>query len=186
VNSTHSPPLDDFSCVPPVPSSSLLTVGTFDANGAPVKSVSRVTFGVLAGKPSIPGDDADVRLSAFIDDVRLASDLSDYTGQLEARVGLRITDKDNTPNHGGGTGAGTMSDTTFSFMIPCAATADTTIGGECTVATTAEALVPGLVKESRRTIWEVQAAEPFPRGAESVEILDADGNAFMRQGIFIP
>jgi len=46
--------------------------------------------------------------------------------------------------------------------------------------------MPGLVKESRRTIWEVQAAEAFPRGAESIEILDPDGNAFMRQGIFIP
>ena len=34
---------------------------------------------------------------ALANDVRLASDLSDYTGMLEARMYLRITDKDNTP-----------------------------------------------------------------------------------------
>jgi hypothetical protein len=111
----------------------------------------------------------------MVTDVRLASDLSDYTGALEARMSLRITDKDNTP-HPGGPGAGTVADTTYSFPVPCASTSDETIGSRCEVDTTAEALVAGLVKERRRTIWQLG----------QVALHDGAGAVFMRQGIFIP
>jgi hypothetical protein len=41
----------------------------------------------------------------------------------------------------------------YSFPIPCAATAATTIGAECTFDTTAEAIVAGIAKEGRRAVW---------------------------------
>ena len=107
--------------------------------------------------------------------MRLASDLSDYTGTLEARMSLRITDKDNTP-HPGGPGAGTTQDLTYSFPIPCTATSDTTVGGDCTFETTAEAFAPGLVKELRRSVWELG----------SMRVYDGAGGLFMAQGVFVP
>jgi hypothetical protein len=105
----------------------------------------------------------------------LASDLSDYTGNLEARMSLRITDKDNTP-HPGGPGAATTQDLTYSFPIPCSATADATIGGDCTFDTTAEAFVPGIAEELKRSIWELGA----------LRVHDGAGNLFMTQGVFVP
>jgi hypothetical protein len=107
--------------------------------------------------------------------VRLASDLSDYTGALQARVTLRLTDKDSTP-HPGGPGAATTQAVPYSFPIPCAATASTTIGAECTFDTTAEAFVPGIAKEGRRAIWQLG----------QLAIHDGAGNVFMRQGVFVP
>jgi hypothetical protein len=174
-NRMHGPPLADAACAPPVRPHGLLTVGTADSNGVPTKSVSIVRIGVLAGTPSTPEDEADLRLRGTVNDVRLASDLSDYTGQLEARVTARITDKDNTP-HPGGPAAATVRDFEYSFPIPCTATPDTTVGGDCTFDTTAEAFVPGLVKELRRSVWEL----------DQLAVHDGDGNLFMKQGIFVP
>lgn len=174
-NRTHGPPLAFGSCAPPVRTPGELTVGTPDSNGRPVKMVSKLWLRVRPGIPSTPADEADVRLFGTVNDVRLASDLSDYTGALEARVTLRITDKDNNP-HPGGPGAATTQVVPYSFPIPCAATADTTIGAECTFDTTAEAFVPGIAKEGRRAIWELG----------QLAVHDGTGSVFMRQGVFVP
>jgi hypothetical protein len=130
---------------------------------------------VVPGIPSTPADEADVRLHGIVNDVRVASDLSDYTGALEARVTLRVTDKDSTP-HPGGPGAATTVDIPYSFPISCAATASAAIGAECSWDTTAEAFVPGIAKEGRRAIWQLG----------QLAIHDGAGNVFMRQGIFVP
>ena len=174
-NRTHGPPLAFGSCAPPARTPGELTVGTPDSNGKAPHSTSEVHLRVVPGIPSTPGDEADVRLHGTVNDVRVASDLSDYTGSLEARVTLRITDKDNTP-HPGGPGAATTADIPYTFPIPCAATAGAAIGAECSFDTTAEAFVPGIAKEGRRAIWEL--------GQFAVH--DASGGVFMRQGIFIP
>jgi hypothetical protein len=175
-NRTHGPPLAFPSCASPQRTPGQLTIGTADSNGRPTKSVSIIQIGVRPGIPSTTTvDEADLRLFGTVNDVRLASDLSDYTGNLEARMSLRITDKDNTP-HPGGPGAGTTQDLTYSFPIPCSATSDTTVGGDCTFETTAEAFAPGLVKELRRSIWELG----------SMRVYDGSGGLFMTQGIFVP
>ena len=83
-NRTHGPPLAFPSCAPPQRTPGELTVGTADSNQRPTKSVSIIRMGVLAGSPSTPADEADIRLYGTVNDVRLASDLSDYTGALEA------------------------------------------------------------------------------------------------------
>jgi Tol biopolymer transport system component len=174
-NRTHGPPLAFPSCAPPQRTPGQLTIGTADSNGKPTKSVSIVQIGVRPGNPSTPADEADLRLFGTVNDVRVASDLSDYTGQLEARMSLRITDKDNTP-HPGGPGAATTQDLSYSFPIPCSATSDTTVGGECSFETTAEAFAPGLVKELRRSIWQLG----------DLRVYDGSGGLFMTQGVFVP
>jgi Tol biopolymer transport system component len=174
-NRTHGPPLENPSCAPPVNSSSQLTVGTFDANGRNANAVAKVVLAPIVGDPTTPADEADIGLHAEATDVRLASNLSDYTGALEARMTLRITDKDNTPSPGG-PGAATVKDMPYAFSVPCSPTAANSVGASCAVDTTADTLVPGTVKEKRRTVWEVG----------QVALHDGAGNAFMRQGLFVP
>jgi hypothetical protein len=175
-NRTHGPPLADPACAPPTRSSTQLTVGTPDANGLPPRSSSKILITVIAGSPATPTDEADLHIRGEINDVRWASDLSDYTGSaLTVRTSVRITDKDNTP-HPGGPGAATTASFVYSFPIDCAATPDTARGAKCSFNTTAEAFVPGIAKEGRRANWELG----------QLEVRDGDGNAFLRQGIFVP
>ena len=80
----------------------------------------------------------------------------DYDGELRAQVTLQITDKDNTPNPGGpGATAGSAATTTeipLEMVAPCSPTVNLPDeGSSCTVSTTADTLVPGTVKEGRRT-----------------------------------
>jgi hypothetical protein len=172
---THGPPLAFPSCNPPAQESGQLTVGTADANGRAAKSIASIRFDTVIGQPGPPADEADVQITATISDVYAQAGLADYTGGLQATVPLRITDKLNTP-HPGGPGAGTVSDTTLEFEIPCAATADTTVGSTCTLNSTVDTVIPGAVTESKRSIWELG----------QVQVNDGGGAPFLRQGIFIP
>jgi hypothetical protein len=174
-NRTHGPPLAFGSCNPPTRVPGQLTIGTFDANGQPANSVSYIRINPIRGNPFTPADEADVRMRGTINDIRLASDLSDYTGNVSARLTIQITDRDNTPSPGG-PGAATVQEFTHSQPLGCAATADTTVGGTCDFDTTVEALVPGAVKEQQRAIWQLR----------QIQVYDGAGNAFLRQGIFVP
>src|SRR6185503_5555560 len=78
-NSTHGPPLSFSSCRPPALRSSYLTLGTPDANGKAANSTGWLQLRAVAGNPSTPADEADVRLIASSTDVRRKSDLADYT-----------------------------------------------------------------------------------------------------------
>jgi hypothetical protein len=174
-NRTHGPPLGFGSCNPPSQEPGQLTVGTPDSNGQGAKSVGHLRVITLTGNPATPADEADVRVLANITDVRMRSDLSDYTGDLEARFTIQITDKNNTP-HPGGPGAATVQELTHSHQIPCAETANTTVGSTCQLDTTVEALLPGAVVEKRRAIWELGA----------IRVHDGAGNLFLTQGLFVP
>ena len=85
---THGPPLAFASCSSPEQVSAHLTVGTPDANGRAAKSTGNVRYGTTAG---------DVNFYVRLDDVRVASDLSDYEGELELRSEVRITDRRSGP-----------------------------------------------------------------------------------------
>jgi hypothetical protein len=170
-NRTHGAPLAFPSCAPPTAGSGQLTVGTPDANGQAAKSVGSVRADVIVGDPT-PEDEADVGLSFTVTDIRAKSDLSDYAGELEARATVRITDRGN----GAGSETGTVADFTYAFDVPCGTTADTTVGSTCSRTTSADALVPGTIKEGDRAIWEIG----------QVEVADGNGAPFLRQGVFVP
>src|SRR5215210_2367941 len=76
--------------------------------------------------------------------VRNRTGLTDYSGELQARLPIRITDLDNPPPSGG-SGAATAQDGTFAYTVPCAPTGDTSIGSQCTVTTTADAVTAGVI-----------------------------------------
>ncbi len=182
----HGPPLDSPSCAAPVPSS-VLTVGTFDANGAAANSVASARYSVIPGIPATPADEADVGITVDATDVRWASDLTDYEGELQANVSVRVTDRNNSilPPIFPDDQNGTMQDVPYAVTVPCTLTPDSAIGGHCAVATTADALVPGTVTERDRAIWAFDQVTLMDGGEDGV-VDTADNSVFATQGIFVP
>ena len=178
----HGPPLDHPSCNPPASSSQSITIGTPDANGNPSLSVGSVRYAVRSGNTATPEDEADVALEARITDVRTAGTLLDYLGELQVRVPLRITDR--------GSGAAqdepaTTDGVTVPATMPCTMTIDPAAGASCSVSTTLDAVLPGVVRERTRAIWELGQIEVTDGGPDG-DAETADNAAFARQGIFIP
>ena len=182
-NRTHGAPLAYGSCAPPTQQSSFLTMGTSDANGAAAKSIGSMKLKVIAGTPG-PPDEADIQLTASISDVRNRPTLTDYAGEVQARLTVRATDLDNPPPSGG-SGAATVQDFQFPFTVPCATTADTSVGSTCSVATTADAVNAGAIKEGMRAIWQLGQIEVLDGGADGVASTSPN-TVFARQGVFAP
>ncbi len=173
---THGAPLAFGSCAPPSQQSQALTVGTSDANGKATNSVGSVRLDVFSCPACALPFNADVRIAASLSDVRNRSDLSAYTGDLEGRFTLRITDRYNAPGAADPqTDAATVEDTPFKFTVPCTAPGGDS-GGDCRVSTSANALSPGAVRDGDRAIWQLG----------SIGMYDAGGGLFATQGVFVP
>jgi hypothetical protein len=194
-NRTHGTPLVFPSCNPPVQSSTALTVGTPDANGASANSVGRIKIAVKVGAPG-PPDDSDVNITANITDVRCksgtltcgnanAADGPDYTGELEGDAQIRITDHYNGVDASGGSDPATVVDIPFPVGATCANTGSTAIGGLCTANTTANAVVPGAVKDGKRGVVEIGQVQVFDGGPDG-QRGSLPNTLFAVQGIFIP
>ncbi len=203
---THGTPLAAPSCVPAQESGSL-TTGTPDANGAPAKMNAFGKLNVVLGTPN------DVDIDVTINDVRCqagtlaascgsanaAGTPPDYgdadvlLDDLQATAKIRITDHDNGTPGPGGTAPGTVIDLPFPVSIDCAATADTTVGGDCNISTSANTVVPGSVKTGKRGIVEI-GQFVVNDGGDDADIATnpttpptpATNTVFLRQGIFIP
>jgi Tol biopolymer transport system component len=190
-NHTHGAPLSFASCGPPQQTSQALTFGTPDANGLPAAGVGRVRFEVHSGNPATPGDEADVEVNATLSDVRCAVELtgyceagalSDYTGSLQLFSTVRITDK-----HSGGssTDPATLQDwPQLSVEMPCSTTPQTGAGSNCTTQTSLDAVVPQLVAERRRSVWELGQVGVRDGG---IDAQDVDAYTTLAvQGLFVP
>ena len=188
-NRTHGTPLAFPSCNPPVQTSNFLTIGSPDANGAGANSNGFILLRVKATSPE------DVLIKANITDVRClpatsatvcnsanAADGPDYSGQLQGTAQIRISDHYNGP---GLNEAATVVDIPFPVNGTCANTTATTIGGTCTVSTTANTVVPGSVKDTQRGVIEIQQLQITDGGADGL-VSTADNTLFEVQGIFIP
>jgi len=194
-NRTHGPPLAFPSCNPPVQSSTSLTVGTPDANGAGANSVGSIRISVKVGAPGLP-EDSDVNISASVSDVRCkagvaacgaanTADGADYTGELEGTAQIRISDHWNAVAPGGGPDAATVIDIPFPVVTGCTSTAATGVGSLCAITTSANAVVPGAVKDTKRAIVEIGQLQIFDGGSDGVAATDPN-TLFEVQGIFIP
>jgi glucose/arabinose dehydrogenase/PKD repeat protein len=182
-NATHGEPLSSASCGPPAQSSDRLTVGAPDANGKSAASTGALELKVVGESPinAGNGDQADVQITTRITDVRMRSDLSDYTGELQAVLGLRITDR----YHGALLdNPATAIDTPFSFVVPCAENTGPE-GGVCSLTTTADALVADVVREGQRAIWELGDVKVYDGGPDG-DADTADNTLFAVQGLFAP
>ena len=179
-NRTHAAPLGMSSCNPPTQSSGQLTTGTPDANMTGANFTGSVNLRVINGNPATTADEADVAYAVSLTDVRKRSDLSDYTGQLQANATMRITDRLNGPGE-----TGTVQDFGLTLTVPCTATADTSIGSACSVTTTADSISAGSVRESRRANWELGQIQVFDGGADGLATTQPN-TLFAVQGVFVP
>jgi dipeptidyl aminopeptidase/acylaminoacyl peptidase len=174
-NREHGPPLAFGSCAPVAPESPNITVSQGDAR---LRSVGSLRVDVETGAPG-PPDDQDVRLNFSLTNVLKASDFSDYTGELRARLQTRITDRQLGV-------ASTTVDLPYEYTIACAATADPAVGGSCVMNTTFDSVVPGSGYEGARGVWEFDRFRVFDGGPDGDAETAADNSLFATQGVFVP
>jgi hypothetical protein len=190
-NRMHGPPLASPSCNPPVARTTYLTVGTSDANSALPNFVGRVRHVVDVGAPG-PPDDSNDKITFSLTDVRCGTSistcsggtLSDYTGEVEVTVDMRLTDKNNAVAPGGGTESATVADTPLSFVAACAATAGAA-GGSCPLTSSANVLFPGLIKDGKRMVFQLGRVRVFDGGADG-QVATKSNTLFAVQGLFVP
>jgi hypothetical protein len=175
-NRVHAPPLAFGSCNPPAMLSPNVTIGTPDANDQPAKGVADVKLKAVSG---------DVQIDADVSDVRKIFDLSDYTGELQLVMALRVTDRNSLDPDGGSPNA-TMVDIPFPVTLTCTATPDTTVGSRCTVATSLVAIgSPNAIVAGKRTVAELGQVKLYDGGPDD-SAGTADNSLFMTQGLFTP
>jgi hypothetical protein len=189
-NRSHGAPLSFPSCNPPITSSSVLEVGSPDSNGFAANSISSVKLDVLAGNPANNVDDADVKLTLSMTDVRNNPSGTDYVGRVLATAPLQITDRLNATEN---PETGTVQTIPLQFPADCVATGSSSVGGTCSANTTLDAISPGTVVEGQRSIWELgqlQVMDAGPNGTGYASCPptcgDGDETVFMRQGVFVP
>jgi len=111
-----------------------------------------------------------------------AADGPDYSGELQGTATIRISDHYNGP---GLNEAATVQDIPFPVNATCANVASTSIGGTCNANTSANAAVPGAVKDTQRAVIEINQLQVNDGGADG-QVATADNTLFEVQGIFIP
>ena len=182
-NENHGAPFAVPSCSPAAPASDYLTVGTPDANGKPPIFTGEIQLRAIGENPIDleNGDQADVEVSAALTDVRNRSDLSDYTGDLQALLSLRITDRFNGADNDE---PATAMDVPIPVDVPCSATTGPE-GAACSVTTSVDAVTGGIVREARRAVWGLGPVKVFDGGADG-DADTLDNTLFAVQGAFAP
>jgi hypothetical protein len=191
-NNNHGAPISSGSCSPPSQDSSVLTLGTPDANGHTSSSISQVRFITVSTSPE------NVLVKFTISDVLCRATnaacpngpLSDFAGSLVIRATLRVSDRNNgSPAVEGAT----VQDFDLAVPVSCVATpSDSSTGGLCTGQVSVNSLYPGAVADLKRQIWQVQSLrvlDPGPNGAIGScpgACGDGDEADFERPGVFVP
>jgi hypothetical protein len=80
----------------------------------------------------------------------------------------------------------TVADSSFPVTVPCAGTADPSIGADCTVSTSANAVVPGSIASGARASWELGDVDVLDGGPDGDVDTLAGNMPFLTQGIFVP
>jgi TolB protein len=181
-NARHGGPLDVSSCSPASHPSDWVTIGSPEANGMQANSVGSVRLKVRSCPQCASPLPPDVIITANITDVRNRYVLTDYTGELEGVVHIRLTDNYNGPPYDR---SGTVPDVPLSFAMSCAATDDVTIGSTCAANTSANAIMPGLVRDFARAVWQLGPVEVNDGGPDG-DAETQDNTPFMVQGLFAP
>jgi hypothetical protein len=190
-NREHGPPLAFGSCAPPAERAGFMTFGSAPAATSP-RSVGHVRLGVTPGDPDSVNR-ADLKISASLSDVRRGFDLADGPGSLELVLPIRITDLSSGPF--GSDHQATVTDldnymtNPLRVLLPCAETADPTVGSTCSVATTVNALLPWQpqpVLERRRAIWQLDQLAVWDGGEDGYIESRDDNTVLAVQGVFVP
>jgi hypothetical protein len=189
-NGSHGAPLAVPSCGPAQQASAHVTVGTSE-NGAGPQFTGRLTAKTFCNPPAPnatlpctdPGDQTDVKLEALFTDIRSTTTLTDYLGELQVNLPLRITDR---LNGAAAVQPATAADSSLAFAVPCSGDLDTAVGSTCGVSTTAEAITPGIATEGKRAVWELGQVKVYDGGTDGDAETTGDNTLFAVQGLFAP
>jgi hypothetical protein len=189
-NQVHALPLNSASCNPAVRSSSVLTVGSPDANSFQANFSGSIRLKALVGDLNTVADEADVDIAIDIHDVRNNPGGSDYVGRLLATSQLQVTDRknaDETPE------PATVQPFPLNMPVDCVNDGVATSGANCSLHSSVDALIPGAVVERQFAVWElgqfeVKDAGPNGTGYASCPPTcgDGDESVYLRQGVFAP
>jgi Tol biopolymer transport system component len=206
-NGTHGAPLSSPSCGPPTQSSGFLTFSAPD-RPAPYNTAADgtglVTMKVFCMNGAVPpctaapGDQLDVSLTSTINGVRCVgvsggctATGGTYAGKLLLSTMIRMTDRFNGPSLAEGA---TATDVPLNFGVQCAV-------GACTLATSADAVTFGLVREQKRAVWALSQLQvldggpdgdfvpaPPPGAGSCPPVCFGNGGetVFLQQGLFVP
>jgi hypothetical protein len=169
-NREHGPPLAYGSCNPPAPESGELTLGT-GAEGF-------VRYRAVVGSPATLADDADIAVRVQISDVREPATSADYAGAVRAESIVRIVDR-------GSGGPATVVDVLFPLLTQCTPTQEETVGSDCSLNTTLDALIPDAIAEGRRTVLQVDQVSVADGGPDADPWTEPN-TVLLRQGVFVP
>jgi hypothetical protein len=179
LTSTHGPPLTASSCQP-----AAYLPGTAARIGTAGSGSAQLT--AVPGNPSTAADEADLAISLNLTDVRSIPTGADYLPNANGpdvtlTEKIRLSDTLNGPTLDAG---GTTSDFDFPVQVSCAATASTSVGSTCTASTSADAITPGKIKESRRMVLQTFRVRVTDSGANGTPG-NADDRSFAQQGFFV-
>jgi Tol biopolymer transport system component len=184
-NSSHVAPLNVASCSPPRTASSQLAMRAEGYGSGFARYVA------VPGDPSTVADEADVRITAVTSDVRTKAG-ADYTGKVILRTTIRLTDTRN----GFGALPGTVQTFGLDALAACVPTLSPVGGSVCSLDTTADALVPGLMRENTKAIMSFPGIDVRDVGPDG-DVGEAssecpptcgtgDETVFVREGLFTP
>lgn len=177
-NSTHAAPLAVPSCSQPVPTARVARVGAWGGGSA--------TFTAVQGDFSTIATEADWQIAMNFYDVRVGSPtgpgyLPNPNGpDMTLMAKLRITD---TRNGSSQTGQGTATDLDFAVPVNCSIPPDTYKGSDCSANTTANALMPNVIREGRNTVVQVFRVRLNDAGLDGIAG-NADDTLFAQQGTY--
>jgi hypothetical protein len=177
-NSNHVGPLALSACDPPqLQSGELTTTTTGSASGY-------VQLKAVVGNLSTPADEADITINSRATQIRKRSDQTAYTGRAILDAVIRLTDMGNGAS---GLDSATVQDKELALPANCTT-------GTCTMNTSVDALVPGLVKEGKQMIFRTLSLgykDAGPDGNIGVAACGpncgtGDEKVFLREAVFEP
>jgi hypothetical protein len=178
-HSAHAPPLAVASCGSPQ------TTGTAHMGA---RSVGSASLTADAGNPATAADEADVGLQAQLTDIRSGNangnDYAPVPGGPDANLGfrLRLTDLLN-----GASPPLPATATDLDFLVPldCIGTASAVTGSTCATSTTANTVMPGMIREGASMVAQVFRVRVHDAGPDQL-LGSSDDRLFAQQGVFVP
>ena len=183
-NRTHGPPLAFPSCNPPLQQSDHATVGTPETNAHPANSIGFLKLTTIVGDPAQFGNQANVRFDFRMTDVRDKATGDTYASGKELRVvlALRMTDRWNGPALRDNA---TVTDLEVAVNVLCQGGAPPN-GAICAESTMMNAVLPTVVVEGQRALWQVDQVKVYDGGTDGDADTTGDNTLFAVQGILVP
>jgi hypothetical protein len=205
-NGSHGAPLASGSCSA-AQSSVFLTLNSpdrtppYNTAAAATASMTMRLYCTDASPPPctvLAGDQQDVAIELKTTDTRCVAATGGctvaggtYSGKLLVTTSSRITDRLNGAAQ---QSPGTVADYPFTFGAQC-------VSGDCNLSSSFDAVIPGLVREQKRAVWELGEIEVLDGGSDGELIAapspasgvcppacarNGDETVFLRQGLLAP